>query len=599
MVSLYLTRSAIRVRFRAAILATLAICASGHPSLAQTADMSRDGLTPRDRVVLSLIVSTDGSFTSPSRVADKGEADIAPSLVSDVVADESSAISTSINDIALPVVSLPEPVESLTFEPKSGQYGFFQTASDYLTARGGGTSPQLKLRYKVVKADGTTAIESPAEMVSVLIGPDYAATVRGDGPLQIIDFKTHRLLTLHADAPEHFTNVSLYAARYKNIDTVRRMTRGGTLRHLEIGPNPKRKGLSLPTANKPKGLNTFYLESSLGFAASALPQGSLTLKADRTTKTGTFDGKTVFTGKFNGPRFDTPTQGYSLVSWLYHSLPIHPQVLATLTDIKSAPTYLKLYVETPNTPSGQIESWTLTDVVADEVPFPLPDSALSVTDMETVSPLAFVITEALHGRALGGPPDPNATLAAMGERLDLGDVLAVWLSARAMADRMGGCAALDGLCDMLQRARSLASDDPDVTDLVKAFDGVKNAATRTAALMTLQEAVADPDAPGVVLRVTALGLAKLKRNQIVTAGLTDLDAETLLNQAIAKDPYDYVAYQGLSQIYAAKGDFIESWDMSDALRAFSDAPQSMTEPFERAEGKLISGAPGFFPPIQR
>lgn len=569
-------------------------------------------LTPRERVIISL--QTDRVGFAPD-AAIPGAA-ISESLVPAAIAVEPSDIESAIKNVEAssdiaeletpvdtsppPIFDIPLPSTGMIFEPAEGRYGFFQTAPDYLAARGTAAGSQLKLRYKVVKSDGVTGISSPPEMVNILLGTDYAATSRGDGPMKIFDFKTRRLLTLTADAPEHFTNVSLYAARYKNIDTVRRMTNGGKLRDLTA---PKRGAIPLSASAKPKGLNAFYLESSLGWAAAPLPkrndgEPALTMKTkDRVTE-ARFDGKNVFTAKFNGPDFDVSTQGYSLISLFYHMLPIHPEILANLTTVTTAPTYLKLYIESPNAPSGQIESWTLTDAVADEAPFPLPSGALSVTELEAVSPLAFVMTEALHGRALGGPPDITATLAAMENRLEAGDVLAVWLSANAMSDRMGNCEALDGLCAMIARARTAGMEDEDLRDLFTAFDDVNTPAKRIGALMTLQEAVADPDAPGIVLRTTALGLAKLKRTQIVTAGLSDLKPEILLTQAIAKDPYDYAAYQGLAQVYAARGAFIESWDMSDALRAFPDVPDAMTTPFERAEQTLSRGAPGFFPPLQ-
>ena len=554
-------------------------------------------LTPRDRVIMGLIENVE-SRTPDETIEDPDEI-VEPETLDEPLSE------TSVEAPRPPIsIDIPLPSTGITFEPAAGRYGFFQTASDYLAARGEAAGPQLKLRYRVVKSDGVTGISSAPERVNVLLGADYAAIIRDDSPMKIFDFKTRRLLSLTADAPEHFTNVSLYAARYKNINTVRRMTNGGKRRILDGPQNTlNRDNMPLSAIAKPKGLNAFYLESSLGWAAAPLPSGSdgkpsLTLETVDRVTTANFAGKDVFTGKFNGPDFDITSQGYSLMSLFYHISPVHPEILANLTTVSAAPTYLKMYTESPNAPSGQIESWTLTDTVADVAPFPLPSTALSVTELDAVSPLAFVMTEALHGRALGGPPDPAATLSAMEDRLEAGDVLAVWLSARAMSERMGGCEALDGLCAMVARARNAGMDDEDLQNLITAFDDVNQPNKRIGALMTLQEAVADPDAPGIVLRTTALGLAKLKRNQIVTAGLSDLKAETLLTQAIAKDPYDYAAYQGLSQVYAARGAFIESWDMSDALRAFPDAPDVMTAPFERAEQTLSRGAPGFFPPLQ-
>jgi len=54
--------------------------------------------------------------------------------------------------------------------------------------------------------------------------------------------------------------------------------------------------------------------------------------------------------------------------------------------------------------------------------------------------------------------------------------------------------------------------------------------------------------------------------------------------------------EGLSKLLqAARGDFIQSWDINDALRAFSGVPQELRAPIDRAENQLSARAPGLVP----
>ena len=211
--------------------------------------------------------------------------------------------------------------------------------------------------------------------------------------------------------------------------------------------------------------------------------------------------------------------------------------------------------------------------------------------------MAFVITEAVYGRALQGPPAPEATLEAMRSRLNEGDVLAVWLSALSLADKLGGCEMLSGLCELVTRAKDKGGSDENIQELILAFDNLKQSATRADGLKTLAPLLEDADTPSIILQRGAIGLTKLKRSQVQSAGLSSLNPEELFKRAIAKDPYDYAAYKGLAQLFAAQGRFAESWDIADALRAFPYAPDSLKTSFDGAGSKLLRGAPGFFPPI--
>ena len=97
---------------------------------------------------------------------------------------------------------------------------------------------------------------------------------------------------------------------------------------------------------------------------------------------------------------------------------------------------------------------------------------------------------------------------------------------------------------------------------------VVNFATRPGlkaeAIKTAMPYLDKPETPAFIVRTAAMARAKMKPAQASTVGVTNINAETLLKTALAKDPYDPNTYVGLAQVLAAKGAFEQSWDIYDA-----------------------------------
>jgi len=339
----------------------------------------------------------------------------------------------------------------------------------------------------------------------------------------IYDFKEKRLLNV-SKRDNTFTNASLYAAAYRSLDTVGKMTNGGKKRRLPLGA-----GVTL---------DAFYLESALGYAAGPNPSELSILQSGETLR-AELGGKQIFSAAVDGPKLENFRQAYSFIGLLYHSEPVHPAILAELIEARAAPSAMTFHSYGPKIPEGEILSWTLTSKTAETAGFPLPAGAKSVVEGETVSPLGFVMSEAIAGRALGGR------------------------------------VVIEGLSE------------------------TKSKSTRIEGLSKLKPTLSAADAPSLVLRRAGLALAKTAPAEREAAGLSEFDPADLLTQAIARNPYDFLAYQGLAQLQAARGDFIQSWDINDALRAFSGVPQELRAPIDRAENQLSARAPGFFPPVER
>lgn len=566
---------------------------------------AQTSLTARERM-LEFITRSSGSAPvvtaspvlaapAPAALPIISEAEIIPETISEPIADPAPHISPSLASLDAPIstaIPTPAPISSAPSIPStptpsaiSGpqSFGFFTPAARYLAQRGGPSKPRLTLRYDVSSKNATTAVPGKSQIVDIVIGTDYAAISKTPDEMVIYDFKTQRILNYNP-AEQTFTNASLYAAAYRNINTVNKMTEGGTKRSLAMSASDS--------------LDAFFLESSLGYAAGDLG-AKLSVQQSGGLINAEFDGESVFSATLNGPKLKDYKQAFSFIALLYHSEPIHPAILAELKEVRAAPNAMTIRSYGPSYPQGKIFTWTLKSQMSETSDFPLPPTAKSVTEVKSVSPLGFVISEAVAGRALGGQADPAHLLTAIKQRQSSGDSLSAWVSAQTLKDRLGGCERLAGLCSAIRSAEAGRSESPDLATLIEAFKDIDQPSSRANGISALIPLISAPDAPSVVLRRAGLALAKLPKSSAQAAGLGGLDAADLLRQAIARNPYDLQAYKGLSQVHAAQNDFIESWDMNDALRAFPNVPSALTAPINRAESKLASRAPGFFPPVSQ
>jgi len=433
------------------------------------------------------------------------------------------------------------------------------------------------------RKNAKTAAAGESSTVDLIIGTDYAAISKTAGETVIYDFKEKRLLNV-SKRDNTFTNASLYAAAYRSLDTVGKMTNGGKKRRLPLGA-----GVTL---------DAFYLESALGYAAGPNPSELSILQSGETLR-AELGGKQIFSATVDGPKLENFRQAYSFIGLLYHSEPVHPAILAELIEARAAPSAMTFHSYGPKIPEGEILSWTLTSKTAERAGFPLPAGAKSVVEGETVSPLGFVMSEAIAGRALGGRVDPRAALTVINQQLTRRDPLSAWVSAQSLKDSLGGCEQLAGLCRAISDAENQKSASSELTALIEGLSETKSKSTRIEGLSKLKPTLSAADAPSLVLRRAGLALAKTAPAEREAAGLSEFDPADLLTQAIARNPYDFLAYQGLAQLQAARGDFIQSWDINDALRAFSGVPQELRAPIDRAENQLSARAPGFFPPVER
>ena len=524
------------------------------------------------------VITTSPSAVVPDIIASEPDSSEIIATSPDNVLTQAERENSIVRDFTN--VSRPSTELSLaTTGPES--FGFFISARDYLAQRGQAQKPRLTLRYDVTRKNAKTAVPGNSSTVDIIIGTDYAAISKSSDKMVIYDFKEKRLLTISL-LENTFSNASLYAAAYRSLDAVGKMTAGGTSRTIALGDNVS--------------LDAFFLESALGYAAGPTPQDlAVTLTGEKIS--ANFAGEQVFSAMLDGPKLDDFRQAYSLIGLLYHSEPVHPAILAEFIDVRTAPSSMTFHSFGPKTPDGEIINWTLKSKMQETSVFPLPASAKSIIELESVSPLGYVMAEAVAGRAMGGRVDPTSALTVINQQLAAGDPLSAWVSAQSLKDSLGGCEQLIGLCKAISNAESQKESITELNALITALSQTQRKTTRAQGVSALKPMISAPDAPSLVLRRAGLALAKMSKAEREAAGLTDLDAAELLSQAIARNPYDFLAYQGLAQLQAARGDFILSWDINDALRAFSDVPERLRGPIDRAESQLATRAPGFFPPV--
>lgn len=565
-------------------------------------------MTPREKIVAAL--SKDRGATPP-----------APTI--------------EVETESVPVVE--ESIEERVETSPSG-IAFYATAQEYLKTRGGGEAPQLTLIYEINTyghgdQNQTTAknqIAAQTNNVNIVLGADYAALIYEDRgregahdsiikkaatpkityTTKIYDFKLNRLLTIRpqmsvdgrATGREQFDNVSLFPGVYRNIKTVRRMTRNGSVREIQLGQKRDQTGA-------PQTLDAFWVESAMSWMA-AEAKISLETVAETTdagAKLNIIRGKdTVFSAAFAKKDYQAEGFKQSLLALAHHEWPLHPRVLQNLYDFDAPMSKFKILSYSPKAPNGDVQVWTLKARDMQTAGFPLPVKALSVTERQPTMPLTVIISEAVQGKARGGMQSADSIEKEFYAHLQEDVPLTSWLLGQKYRAYTGGCGnresagevGKDGakLCGHLSKIENAGAFDK--TDklhhYIQSRNWAQSKASRVQAVKIVKPYLDDPETPAIVLRTAAMARAKLKTGAAKAAGLENVRAETLLKAALAKDPYDPNTYVGLAQVYAANGALEHSWDIYDALRTGIPTVGAVALKIDAVENKIRRTAPGYF-----
>ncbi len=491
---------------------------------------------------------------------------------------------------------------------------FYLSAQAYLQLRDMQTQPQTILYYDVrrgpVSAINFTSVLDKVQKVQITLGEDFAA-VKFDGKLKIYDFKFNRLLTIRPEdkksggeksggeklgekRPEYsqktaksdkpvFDNISLYAKAYRNMSTVKRVTRNGSLKILPMG--------------KGQSLDAFWIESSMSWAASA-PDTPLNIEQKPQSLSVKRKKQLVFKAKFSDVEYGSSAFRDTLLAFAHHEWPLHPQILQALYGYNAPPKQFEMLTYSPTALKGQKQTWVLTKQTQKQAVFPLPEKALGGAQRQDVSPLAFIINEAAHNRALGGIKTLDALEQRFTQQLEAGEIWQAWLTGQRYAAYSGMCdSARDStICQSLRdiEAQHMSTQPEPIQDYFTSLRAAQRPGLKAEAIKVVLPYLSEKNTPAFVLRTAAMARAKMKPKQAKDAGLSEINAETLLKTALAKDPYDPKTYVGLAQVLAAKGVFEQSWDIYDALRTAIPTTNAVELRINRVEKNLRKSTPGYF-----
>lgn len=485
---------------------------------------------------------------------------------------------------------------------------FYLTAKEYLALRGEADAPYMVLNYDVTsKRRGMfLPITYKAELI---LGTDYVVLNRETSTqktsIKIYDFKLNRLLTItpqtELDGAKtgkmQFDNVSLYAHVYRNITAVRQITQNGQKRNIVLGKDEK---------GNEETLEAFWIESAMSWAATRTKL-SLGIEAKRASLDIVRNDETIFSARFSPKPFKNRQFKNSFLAFVHQEWPLHPRVLQALYEFEAPAEHIEILSYGPKALQGEVQTWVLTARETRKGPFPLPLDALGVTQRKPSVPLAFIINEAAHGRALGGPADPAQIAEDFYTQREAGNPLSAWLLAQQYIAYTGQCAQ-QSVEDMssqiacadvedLERAEMKEGVEDTASILshyIKATRKAKYAQSRIEAVKAFAPYLEAPKTPAIIIRTAAMARAKIKPEAAKKAGLSELRAEDLLKLALTKDPYDPHTYEGLAQVYAANGATERSWDIYDALRASLSAVRMKKLRIDSVEEKLRVTAPGYF-----
>lgn len=589
---------------------------------------SAQNVTPRDRIVEGLRQELSVPMTLPSETSKTDIGDrigaFVKSLEDDPTTPQSETQAPSEPELSESEL-LGAPKEKLALrggleiptkkwiinkpvvKEKHAQLAFYYTAQEYLDTRGAGKSPQTILHYEVrTQSKGGNA--GPDQNVTLILGEDYAALKREGAKgitTKIYDFKFNRLLTIQPQIAvdgqptgrEQFDNLSLYPRAYRNIKTVKNLTRNGKVRVLEVG-----KG----AGGKVKTLDAFWIESAMSWAAVQADIALDIIVEDSaegavftvTKEDGNKEGETVFKAAFPPKIYENPAFKQTLLAFAHHEWPLHPQILQALYEFDAPPSNLEMLSYSPKAPKGETQIWALKDRTTANANFPLPPKALSITERKPVVPLAMIINEAAHDKAHGGMQSLESIEQDFFASLDEAVPLTSWLLGQRYIAYSGGCGERDvgSMCDVLSKIE--ATDGYEQTHLFRHYimsrHLAQSKASRIDAVKIVQPYLDDPKTPAIVLRTAAMARAKIKTSTAKTADLENIHAETILKAALEKDPYDPNIYVGLAQVYAANGAMEQSWDIYDALRAGIPTRSAVKLKIDKVENRIRASAPGYF-----
>lgn|GEM_PF-1808881 len=455
------------------------------------------------------------------------------------------------------------------------------TRDAYLALRGTDDDYVLRTRWQIVRTalDGT---ELGREQREIVIGDGYV-TETGTAERIIQDFATARTLTRAPalDGPV-MRNEPVVSHVHRQMNTFAFYTEGGTLDAV-TGPG----GTSF---------DRFWIEAAMGVRLAEADLISSTTADGTIELRRSADGAPVFSHRSDGLGAGAPAALFR--GWLQHTVPVHPDALATLSDAAGLPEQFSFLVYSPSSPQGRRESWARLSSHEDQASFPWPDGlAPARADSYQIDDPAIGL---LLQTGLDAAAQPSATpieadfLAAADAAQRRADPAGAYLALYQSSHHQGPCGndTPSPVCNRMSQVTAAGIGNSTFENLMTGISRMQS--DRPSALTILREHLRRDGLEGAAANLLAAqALAALRSAQ--PDALPDLNLPALFATSARNDPFAPMTFWHGGRYVASQGDVETAWLLFDIARALP-ASRSMPPSLEAAamSEQLQTLAPGFF-----
>ncbi|MEQ8404199.1 MAG: hypothetical protein RKE49_03800 [Oceanicaulis sp.] len=453
----------------------------------------------------------------------------------------------------------------------------------YEEARGGFGVPET-VAFDILKTPLGAVGGGETARIEAKLGGDWAAWSAQDGTYTLADHAAHRRLTIPA-GEDVLINTSLYAEARRRLDIYTGLSQGGTAEMISFGAAGE--------------FDRTWLEAAMGLAANS---GVLAIEDTESGFEATLKGEPVFSADYgDGERTRCDAEALTgdaadgAMILARHAAPLHPDVMARLSEDERFPCAFDFTVYSPDSPDGRRESWILAPgedggpVLPGALNLRLPEAALIGAAGETA-------LKAARGE-IGEAPDMASFFERVAELRAEGDLAGAFLTATQETHHFGPCPEETVGTGRLacSQLNALTAAGIGESDFERVLEGVNAArdGDPSRAVNRLSAFIDRDDAAGAAARIlTADALIAWGREGLESR--PDLDPAGLLAEALVIDPHAPAAYSRLGRLYLQAGAPHAAWVFFDLGRALPGRePTPALAEIGELESRLAALAPGW------
>ena len=453
-----------------------------------------------------------------------------------------------------------------------------------------GDAQELQTAWQVEIASVNSGSVQERQTRSVRYGETWASWITETQAHMWLN-SGERALFAQAEGESDIMRTSLYAEARRHLDIYVALSEGG-----------RRDVISFGNAGT---FDRVWLEAATGVASQS---GTLTLTDTPTGFIALYGDQLVFSADYGGEGTQCeaaqiePPFAASALSWLPFVAPVHPDILARLSQADSFPCAFSFVVYSPESPAGRLERWKRNDDIESPPPAlpPLPEDATIIpAGADRLGAVLEAAQDALNSDA-GRAPAPIAFFDESQSLQEDGDYAGALLVQIQETHHFGPCpeAAIgsDRLTCAFASALALQGrEDADFRALSEGIDALAQNDPATAVDRLSRFLDRDGHAGAAARLLTANALISWGR--VGLQAYPDLDPAQLMAQALIMDPYAPDAYWHLGQRYLAAGAPAPAWSLFDLGRALprpiADTPLAQVDVLEARMAEL---APFWLPP---